>query len=345
MPNTQNPLYYLYMLDVITLGTVTVDLFLESNLFKPFHNPSLPKKEFPTGNAECFSLGSKLYVDTLSQFVGGDATNAGVTFARQGFQVGFVGKIGMDLNTKFVQERLKKEKIKFLTKTYSKKQLDTSVILLSPTGERTILVSRGASTDFSAKDIPAVKAKWWYIAPGQISSTVILNLVKKLKKEHTNIAFNPSGHYIKNEMSALKNICRYVDIVIANREEGAKITDKSYEKMKEIFKAFDAMIPGIAVLTDGPRGAFVSDGRMMYKSLPCKEKKLVDRTGAGDAFGAGFVAGFIQKNDIGYALRLASANATSVVEHLGAQDGILSKKDFSLPRWNYVDMDVDSLHS
>lgn len=333
------------MFDVITLGTVTNDLFLESKLFKPFHDSDFPKKDFPGGIAECFALGSKLYIDSLTHSVGGDAANAAVTFARQGFQTGFIGKLGTDQNTKLIQDQLKKEKLKLLVKNESKKQTDTSIILLSPSGERTILVSRGASSDFSAKDIPIVKAKWWYIAPGKISPVIILELVKKLKKEKMNIAFNPSGHYIEHERHALKTLCGYSDVVIVNREEGAKITEKAYEKIKDTFKAFDALVHGIAVLTDGPNGAYVSDGRMMYRSRAFKEKKLVDRTGAGDAFGSGFIAGFIQKNDIGYALRLASANATSVVEHLGAQKGILSKKDFSASRWKFVDLDVESLHS
>ncbi|MFA5870966.1 MAG: carbohydrate kinase family protein [Candidatus Paceibacterota bacterium] len=333
------------MFDVITLGTVTNDLFLESKLFKPFHDSNFPKKDFPTGSAECFALGSKLYIDALTQSVGGDAANAAVTFSRQGFQIGFIGKIGTDENTKTIEEKLKKEKIKLLTKSLSKRQTDTSIILLSPSGERTILVSRGASNDFCAKDIPVVKTKWWYIAPGKISSAIILNLVKSLKKEEVHIAFNPSGHYIEHERNALKAICGYSDVVIVNREEGAKITEKPYEKIKDTFKAFDALVHGVAVLTDGPNGAYVSDGRMMYRSRAFKEKKLVDRTGAGDAFGSGFIAGFIQKNDIGYALRLASANATSVVEHIGAQGGILSKRDFLASRWKFVDLDVESLHS
>lgn len=333
------------MLDVITLGTITNDLFLESKQFKPFHDSDFPKKDFPTGNAECFALGSKIYIDSLSQYIGGDAANAAITFARQGLQTGFIGKLGTDAHTKSVQSYFKKEKVKLLSKTLSKKQTDTSIILLSPTGERTILVSRGASNDFLPKDIPNVKAKWWYIAPGKISSSIILNLVKKIKKEHGKIAFNPSGYYIEHEIDVLKEICKSSDIVIVNREEGSKITGKSYEKIKDIFKAFDALVLGIAVLTDGSNGAFVSDGHMLYKAISFKEKQLADRTGAGDAFGSGFVAGFIQKNDIGYALRLACANATSVVEHIGAQQGILLRKEFLAPRWKFVDMDVESLHS
>jgi sugar/nucleoside kinase (ribokinase family) len=103
------------------------------------------------------------------------------------------------------------------------------------------------------------------------------------------------------------------------------------------------LIDGIAVMTDGARGAIVSDGRYIYRAGIFKEKKLVDRTGAGDAFGSGFVAGFILKKDIHFALRLASANATSVVEKIGAQAGILRRKDFNLARWQYLDLDVEPL--
>ena len=71
--------------------------------------------------------------------------------------------------------------------------------------------------------------------------------------------------------------------------------------------------------------------------------KGVNTTGAGDAFGSGFVAGLMAKNDINFALRLAAANATSVVEHIGAQEGILTKSDFSKPRFKYLDLDVEPL--
>ena len=61
---------------------------------------------------------------------------------------------------------------------------------------------------------------------------------------------------------------------------------------------------------------------------------MVDRTGAGDAFGSGFVAGLIQASRIEYAIRLGSANATSVVEYVGAKKGIVTKNDFEKSsRW------------
>jgi sugar/nucleoside kinase (ribokinase family) len=74
-----------------------------------------------------------------------------------------------------------------------------------------------------------------------------------------------------------------------------------------------------------------------------KEEKLVDRTGAGDAFGAGFITGLIRRNEINYALKLASANATSVIESIGAQTGLLKKNSFRKKRFKYLDLDVEPL--
>ena len=129
-----------------------------------------------------------------------------------------------------------------------------------------------------------------------------------------------------------------------NREEAAIFTEADFDDEEGIFKQFDGWIDGIVAMTDGHKGVMVSDGHYVYKAGIFKEKKLIDRTGAGDAFGSAFIAGLMQKNnDINYALRLASANATSVVEFVGSQTGILRKKDIEQKRFKYLDLDVEPL--
>ena len=101
-------------------------------------------------------------------------------------------------------------------------------------------------------------------------------------------------------------------------------------------------------MTDGHRGVLVSDGKTVYRAGVYQEREIVDRTGAGDAFGSGFVAGLMgdtrhatrdtrhafAKEAIEYAIRLGSANATSVVEYIGGQEGILRRGEFVRhPRW------------
>lgn len=334
------------MFDVVTIGTATRDVFLTSSLFKVLRDPEhLKRIGFPSGEAECFAFGSKLEVQEPIFTVGGGAANTAVTFSREGFRTASFITLGNDERGNAITALLKEERVVPFAVINKKIGTAYSTILLSPSGERTILVYRGASNHMDTKQISfaKLKAKWAYIAPGGIDFKVIEKIINYCKRHGVKIAMNPSKHYIEKGAHGLKAFLKHLDVVIVNREEASRITGVDYHEDKEIFRIFDALVPGIAVMTDGPKGAMVSDGRYIYKAGIFKEKKIVDRTGAGDAFGAGFVAGLIQKSDIHHALRVASANATSVVEHIGSQAGILRKKDLHQRRFKYLDLDVEPL--
>jgi len=132
---------------------------------------------------------------------------------------------------------------------------------------------------------------------------------------------------------------------VLNEGEAATLTGISFENPEKVFKALDDLVPGIVAVTSGDKGATVSDGKSIYTAGIFPEQRIVDRTGAGDAFGAGFVAGLMRSGgDIKYSIRLASANATSVVENLGASEGALTKEEFEEnPRWQEFDIEVRSI--
>ncbi|MFH0712303.1 MAG: carbohydrate kinase family protein [Candidatus Jorgensenbacteria bacterium] len=334
------------MFDVITIGTATRDIFLSGSSFKVLKDPAhLKKIGFKTGEAECLALGSKIEVEKPILTLGGGAANAAVTFARQGFKTAALIKIGDDEIGEEVVAALKREKIAPLAAVDEKLGTAYSTILLAPGGERTILVYRGASSDFREKEIPMrkLKCRWAYISPGAISIPLMQLIVMQLKKLGARVAMNPSKHYLEAGVAKLRQILRNLDVVVVNREEASYLTGIDYGKEKAIFGKFDELVPGIAVMTDGRNGASISDGKYIYRAGIFPEGKLIDRTGAGDAFGAGFVAGLMRKRDVCFALRLAAANSTSVVEEIGAEEGILRKEDFKKKRWQYLDLDVEPL--
>ncbi|MEK7630327.1 MAG: carbohydrate kinase family protein [Patescibacteria group bacterium] len=334
------------MFDVVTIGTATRDVFLTSPLFKVLKDPKhLLALGFKTGEAECFALGGKLDVNKPIFTLGGGAANAAVTFARQGLKAAVVIKLGDDNLGEAVMSDLKKEKVTPLVSLDKNVGTAYSTILITPEGERTILVYRGASADFKKKEIPfsKLRANWAYIVPGNIDLSLMREIIADLRKKGISIAMNPSKHYVEMGATKLKDILNKIQLVIMNREEASILTNLDYKKERAIFKKFDELVHGIAVLTDGRNGSMVSDGRYIYRAGVFKDKKVVDRTGAGDAFGSGFVAGLIQKHDINHALRVASANATSVVEQIGAEEGILRRKDLESNRFKYLDLDVEPL--
>lgn len=333
--------------DVFMIGTATRDIFITSPLFKIVHDPKhLRKLGFPTGEAQCFALGGKVEVGKPVLTIGGGAVNAGVTFSRQGYKTATLFKIGKDQNGSAVLEDLKKEKITPFPIFDKKKGTAYSVILLSSTGERTILNYRGASEDLKKSDIPFSKlnARWAYIAPGRIAFPLMLAMIHALRKRGARIAMDPSKYYLKMGVQKLKPLLQHLDVIKMNREEASYLTGISYRDERRIFKKFDDLVKGIAVMTGGSKGVIVSDGKRIYKAGIYKEKVTADRTGAGDAFGSGFVAGLMKyqvesrkykgekiafsREAIEHAIRLGSANATSVVEHIGAQGGILTRRAF-----------------
>ncbi len=332
--------------DIITIGTATRDVFLTSPLFKVLTDVAhLKKIGFPTGEAQCFALGGKVEIDAPVLTTGGGATNAAVTFGRQGFKAACLAKIGDDAIAGDVEAELVKEGVKTILKRSAAKSTAFSTILLAPSGERTILVYRGASEDLQKSDCAAlqkIKSRWAYFVPGGIKFEVIAGLAAKLRRAGVLLAINPSKPYIQMGVKKLKPLLEKMSVVILNREEAAYLAGCDYRAEEKIFKAMDAIVDGIAVVTDGPRGVKVSDGRAIYQAGIYKEKILADRTGAGDAFGSGFVAGLMRARDcrrptaseIKYAIRLASANATAVVENIGAKKGILTRGAFEKsPHW------------
>ena len=111
------------------------------------------------------------------------------------------------------------------------------------------------------------------------------------------------------------------------------MTKVAYTKEKEVFKVFDELVPGIAVMTKGTEGVSVSDGRYIYTAgIP--KSGYVDRTGAGDAFASGFVAAIINDADIKEAIQFGTANATAVVQQIGAKNGLLAKGEWG--EWEKV---------
>jgi sugar/nucleoside kinase (ribokinase family) len=344
------------MKKILTIGTATRDVFLSSPLFRVVHDPAhLEKLGFPTGEAQCFALGGKLEVEKPILTTGGGAANASITFSRQGYTTELIAKIGDDDNGLAILNDLKKDRVSYRPIKDKKQGTAYSVILISPGGERTILHFRGASEDLRVSDLNSnsLRADVAYVVPGRIAFSVMTAILKTLKKNGVFVAMNPSKHYLDFGAKKLKPILDSLDVIILNREEGAELTGEKYEDEVGIFKKFDKLVQGIAVMTDGPKGVTVSDGENLYKAGIFKEQKIVDRTGAGDAFGSGFVGGLIKKSkiknqkfssggkiigfsrsEIEYAIRLGSANATSVVEAMGAEPGILTKKQFETnKRW------------
>ncbi len=317
--------------------------------------------KFATGVAECFAFGSKIEVDEIFFTTGGSAVNTAIAFRRQGLRSAAIAKIGTDLSSEGIIQTLKKESVHTGFIARDPKHLTAySIVLLAPSGERTILVYRGASEELAIRDIPQEKLKteWFYIGhlAGK-SRNLFLPLIEFARAHRIKIALNPGSTQLKMSERWWRQTLRYIDILILNREEASLMTRVPFENEQGIFKKLDGWVRGIVVMTEGPLGVWVSDGEYRWRAGILKERDVIDRTGAGDAFAAGFVTAFIQKKvpcekgvcfpherDMEYAIQLGSANATSQIEKLGARDGLLRKNE-SIYKWGKLTIEKRKLTS
>lgn len=271
---------------------------------------------------EQFPLGAKVDIDNVYHSTGGGATNAAVTFARQGFNTAFLGKIGNDAAGAEIIRALRREGVSVDLVMQDKKHgTSYSTILVAPNGERVVLNYRGASHELSSKEInwDGVKGGWLYITSIAGNFDLLKQLIKQAKTRSMQIAFAP-GELELAKPKKLRQLLPQIDILLGNAEE--------MQRLFNIHDVKELMLNTIGechyvVVTDGPNGVYVSDSDKIYHTGIYKKVKVIDRTGAGDAFGSGFVATIAAGGSLTQALTFASANATSVVQYYGAKAGIL----------------------
>jgi len=312
------------MYDIVSIGSATQDVVLSADGFQVVESA-----DFKVGRGICLPFGSKVQIKKIVFTSGGGGTNAAVTFARQGMKTACIGVIGSDTNGSAILDELRREGVD--AKYFQIHHDDItaySVILVGPAGERTILSYKGEGIHWDADAIPweSLQTKWVYVNSLGGHTDVLERIVKLAKERGVHLASNPGPKELELGLERLTPLWKQFDIIGMNQEEAAQLTGIAYDKPDEIFKAMDKAVGGIFILTKGRDGVMVSDGRNLY-SAGIPNEDVVERTGSGDAFHSAFLAEFIRSGSIEKAVQRGTANATSVVMHYGAKEGILKKGD------------------
>lgn len=299
----------------VAIGAAVQDVYLSrSDALKPV------KEEDGEFYAE-LKMGGKADVDQINFSTGGGATNAAVTFARQGQESIFMGAIGEDPAGQAVRQELTLERIDARLST-SNHNTGYSVILLASNGERTVLTYRGASTHYETAyfDLNELgDVDWLYMSNLSGAVDILDKLFAQAKKLGIKVAWNPGKAELK-QSERLKKLLPFVEVLIVNKEEVQKIV--AGDNLDDLMKAASKLVP-VVVISDGPNGVAATDGKIILKAGIYEDVKVVDRNGAGDAFGSGFVCMWAQGKSLKEAVTFASANSTSVVSKISAKAGIL----------------------
>lgn len=304
---------------ILSIGAAVQDVFLSHSVeFKPVTD--VPAHEIFLK----LDLGAKADVNNINFSTGGGATNASVTFARQGLRALFMGTIGHDPAGDAVLADMDKEGVDTTHISYSDKfNTGYSTLLLAPSGERTILTYRGASTHYELKNfkLDEVEADWLYLSSLAGNIELLDSVLRQAKEKGMKVLLNPGKGELK-QIKELKSLLEDVDILLVNKEEAQQIVDGS--TLEELVRRLLNYVP-LAIVSDGPNGVVASDKQTVVRAGMYEDVKVIDRTGAGDAFGSGFLSYWAQGKSLKDSIVFASANSTSVVTKIGAKAGILHK--------------------
>jgi len=304
------------MARIVSIGAALQDVYL------------IDHDDFGTNSRGFFNqieLGTKVDIDKIKFGTGGGATNAATTFARYGHESIFMGCISNDPAGQAIINSLDDEGIDSSYVTYlNRLQTGYSVVLLAPNGERTILTCRGASAHFDAlnpDDLDTVYPDWIYVTTFRGDMDALDQFFTKAKSLGAKIMFNPGNLELQHARKLL-GLLSDVDILLVNKCEAQKIVEGKI--LTELLAKVKNYVPNV-IITDGNQGAIATDGKEVYRAGLYEDVKIKDSTGAGDAFGSGFLAAYADGKSFKDSLIFASANSTSVVQHVGSKDGILSK--------------------
>jgi sugar/nucleoside kinase (ribokinase family) len=280
--------------------------------------------------------GSLQIIDSVTLTTGGNVSNTGIDLAKMGFKVGAIARVGDDGLGQFIRQQYEAHGLRTSGVIVdSRKQTSTTIATVAADGERTFFHTRGCVSNFSVRD---VLAHLDLIGRAQILGFGYLGLLpecepglarlfRTIKKETGVRILLDTGGAPKKNTALLRAVLPFVDIFIPSYDEAVVLTGKT--RPEDIARTLrHAGASGVVGVKMGARGCFIVSADAALYVPAVRVKKVVDATGAGDAFVAGFLAATLRGFDPFAAAHIANAVAASCVTAVGASTAIKRFEDY-----------------
>jgi len=307
-------------MDILTIGNAIVDslALVEDNFI---YDNNLPKGAMRLVTAEEIGKLYQAIPSNIEKCSGGSAANTAAGIATLGGNVGFVGKVADDELGRFFEKDLAKSGVIFDNLPQSGTLPTAScLVLITEDGERTMNTYLGACTRLheedinedlvASADITYIEGYLWDSAQDAIHK--VIDIAHKNKKK---IAFTLSDSFcVERHRNDFLELLPKIDILFGNKEEIQFLyqTTSLEDALKEL------SVP-ISCITNGNNGSIIIDNGKRYDIAPIEIKKLVDTTGAGDLYAAGFLYGYSQGKGMEECGALGSECAVKVIQQVGAR--------------------------
>lgn len=309
--------------DLITIGDSTIDTIIK------IHDATV---ECDINHEECkicVAYGQKIPVDTIHHSVAGGAANVSVGSSRLGLKTAIYTNLGGDDGGHLIKKTFEHEGIfDDYVVLDSQKSSNLSVVLTFQ-GERTIFVYH---QDWFYHLPNLAQTSWLYfgsLAESFTSSNIIDEICHYLEKSKAKLIFAPGTYLLKADIKRFPRLLEKCHILFVNLQESKKILGiEQIEKIEagDLLSKMLLLGPKIVVITDGEEGSYASDGTQNLKA-GIFSTKLIEKTGAGDAYVAGFVAALFYNKSLSDAMAWGTINASHVISQIGAINGLLDKNE------------------
>lgn len=314
-------------IDILSVGDMVTDAFIRLSPHEAEVAPD-PVDRHPL---LCMTFGTKVpFEEAIIVPAVGNSANAAVSFARLGLKSALYANIGDDDYGKEMIATLNHEKISTEFVRINHGKASNYHYVLWYKSDRTILIKH-EKYDYKWPKINDYQVPRWIYLSSVAAGTEDFHaeMIKWLDAHPAvKLAFQPGTFQMRMGVQKLAKMYAHTELFACNKEEAQFITALETDNIKKLFDKLHSYGPKIVLITDGPKGSYVSDGKTAYQMRDYPDPKPpYDRTGAGDAYTSTFTAALAMGKDIKTALRWAPINPMGVVQQVGAQAGLLTKAE------------------
>ncbi len=307
------------MYDIISIGDATLDTFVKVNEASVMCTADRSKCLL------CLSYADKIPIISLDQQIAGNAANNAVGSARLGLKSAFYSIVGDDETGQKIIKKMKAEGVSLKYLKVDKGRPSNYSVVLNYKAERTILVYH-LLREYS---LPKLEQTRWiyYTSVGKNHLKLNRQILNFAQKNGTKLGYNPGSHQLRRGLESMKSLLKSTEVLFLNKEEAEGLVGR-HAGIKPLLAELYAQGPKVVVVTDGPRGSYAHDGKNHW-SMGVFPIKVVEMTGAGDAYSTGFMAALVCGETAPNALRWGAANSASVITKVGPQAGLLHKNEMT----------------
>ena len=307
--------------NILGIGNALVDILTQIPDDTILEQLNLPKGGMYHVDADTsLRIGEILKSYGYAMAAGGSTANTMSGAAKLGIQTGYIGKVGRDERGRFFENEMERTHVRPMMLT-TETPTGCAEAIISTDGERTFATYLGAALELSPDDIQPEMLDGWdicYVEGYLIANRPLLNKVLPLAKEKgLKIALDMASYnMVEENREYMHHITKnYLDIVFANEDEARAFThlDDPKAALNEI-----AALCDIAVVKVGAKGSYVQKGNEVIKIEPIPAK-VIDTTGAGDLWAAGFMAGIVKGESLEKCAKMGATLAANIIEVIGAK--------------------------